>query len=106
MDDVSLSPADPLFFLHHTNLDRLWWEWQSKNASRLTDISGRNVAIGRLLVDAQPKVLPEEAFAPYFGDNGNVTTLEHIMWMAGTAENITIGEVMDIKSDAICVEYI
>ncbi|KZL66551.1 amino acid transporter [Colletotrichum tofieldiae] len=106
MDDVSLSPADPLFFMHHTNLDRLWWEWQSKNTSRLTDMGGRNVAVGTLLVEAQPKSLPVAAFAPYFGYNGNVTSLDHIMWMAGTAENITIGEVMDIKSEAICVEYL
>ncbi|KAJ0168435.1 Tyrosinase [Colletotrichum tanaceti] len=106
MDDVSLSPADPLFFMHHTNLDRLWWEWQSKDVSRLTDMSGRNVAVAGLLAQAQPKILPVEAFSPYFGDNGNVTTLDHVLWMAGTAENITIGEVMDIKSDAICIEYL
>lgn len=106
MDDVSLSPADPLFFLHHANLDRLWWEWQSKNTSRLTEISGKNVAIFQYLIDVQPKILPEAAFVPYFGDNGNVTTMDHILWTAGTAENITIGEVMDINSDAICIEYI
>ncbi|OLN87155.1 Tyrosinase 11 [Colletotrichum chlorophyti] len=106
MDDVSLSPADPLFFMHHTNLDRLWWEWQSRKASRLTDMGGRNAAVGGILVSNQPKILPISAFQPYFGDNGNVTTLDHVLWMAGTAENITIGEVMDIKSDAICVEYL
>ncbi|KAK2001440.1 Di-copper centre-containing protein [Colletotrichum falcatum] len=106
MDDVSLSPADPLFFMHHTNLDRLWWEWQSKNTSRLTDMGGPNVASGSFLASVQPNILPKEAFAPYFGDDGNTTTLNHIMWMAGTAENITIAEVMDIKSDAICIEYI
>jgi tyrosinase len=21
------SPADPVFWLHHANLDRLWWVW-------------------------------------------------------------------------------
>ena len=25
------SPADPLFFLHHANIDRIWSEWQVKN---------------------------------------------------------------------------
>ncbi|TDZ15806.1 N-acetyl-6-hydroxytryptophan oxidase ivoB [Colletotrichum orbiculare MAFF 240422] len=105
MDDVSLSPADPLFFMHHTNLDRLWWVWQSKNESRINDMSGRNVAVGGILVTNQPKILPVSAFQPYFEDNGNVTTLNHVMWMAGTAENITIGEVVDVNSDAICIEY-
>jgi len=27
MSDPSVSPADPVFWLHHANLDRLWWAW-------------------------------------------------------------------------------
>jgi tyrosinase len=27
MSDASVSPADPVFWLHHANLDRLWWNW-------------------------------------------------------------------------------
>ncbi len=27
MSDASISPADPVFWLHHANLDRLWWSW-------------------------------------------------------------------------------
>ncbi len=27
MSDASISPADPVFWLHHANLDRLWWVW-------------------------------------------------------------------------------
>ena len=27
MSDASVSPADPIFWLHHANLDRLWWVW-------------------------------------------------------------------------------
>ncbi|KAH7334556.1 hypothetical protein B0J17DRAFT_111773 [Rhizoctonia solani] len=29
----SSSPNEPLFFLHHTNVDRWWWKWQRLNNS-------------------------------------------------------------------------
>ncbi|KAK8046328.1 amino acid transporter [Apiospora saccharicola] len=108
MLDVALSPADALSFMHHNNLDRLWWQWQSKNlTSRLTDMGGINVATFSILADAQPKSLPASAFVPYFGDGGGaVTTLNHNLWMGDILPNITIAEVMDIHSDAICIEYL
>ena len=32
---------DPVFFLHHSNIDRLWWEWQQKDLwHRLTEYAG------------------------------------------------------------------
>lgn len=32
MSDPSTSPADPVFWLHHANLDRLWWLWYNSPA--------------------------------------------------------------------------
>ncbi|HEU0036628.1 MAG TPA: tyrosinase family protein [Kofleriaceae bacterium] len=32
MSDASVSPADPVFWLHHANLDRLWWRWYNDAA--------------------------------------------------------------------------
>lgn len=38
------SPGDPLFYLHHTWLDKIWWDWQSKDKTkRLTEMGGPNV---------------------------------------------------------------
>lgn len=43
MLNVFSSPGDPIFYLHHTYLDKLWWDWQAQNLSaRLVDITGRN----------------------------------------------------------------
>ncbi|MBW4570195.1 MAG: tyrosinase family protein [Tolypothrix carrinoi HA7290-LM1] len=34
MVNVNVSPNDPVFFLHHCNVDRLWAIWQEKNPSQ------------------------------------------------------------------------
>lgn len=31
--DVSTSPGEPLFFLHHSNIDRTWWTWQMQDVA-------------------------------------------------------------------------
>lgn len=36
------SPNEPLFFLHHANVDRAWAKWQGRNATRLADYAGFN----------------------------------------------------------------
>lgn len=28
MSSIPTPPADPLFWTHHANIDRLWWTWQ------------------------------------------------------------------------------
>ncbi|KAJ1310054.1 hypothetical protein OPQ81_006806 [Rhizoctonia solani] len=40
---ASFSPADPLFFLHHNNVDRIWALWQGRDQQRLQDYSGNTV---------------------------------------------------------------
>jgi len=38
--DFYVSPADPTFYLHHTQLDRLWWIWQMQDLNkRLFDVT-------------------------------------------------------------------
>lgn len=31
--DLFASPADPVFYLHHTMIDRVWWLWQMQDAA-------------------------------------------------------------------------
>lgn len=96
--------ADPIFWLHHAYLDKLWWTWQQTGAGeeRLTSVDGRNVRPGAN--NSQP--LPDSAFTMYNGDNGTTTTPGHVLWMAQMADNVTISEVLDLTGDVICAEYV
>jgi tyrosinase len=106
MMNAVLSPGDPVFFLHHTNLDRLWWEWQSANSTvRLTEIGGNNTPTAAFNAENGWNA-PNANLTDYSGDPGNVTTLSHVLWMVGMISNVTISDVMDIRSATICAEYV
>ncbi|OQD86236.1 hypothetical protein PENANT_c008G08884 [Penicillium antarcticum] len=41
MADIKSSPDDPIFFMHHMYIDRVWWLWQKKDpVNRHYDING------------------------------------------------------------------
>ncbi|KAF3047266.1 hypothetical protein E8E11_003733 [Didymella keratinophila] len=43
--DPAHSPAEPLFYLHHANLDYIYWEWQQRDSlTRLLEVGGPIVA--------------------------------------------------------------
>ena len=100
--------ADPLFYLHHTNLDRLWYEWQAANISaRLYDMSGFNTPPVWWL-EANGMANITEAQIEGFNDpsNSNKTTLQHNLIVEGIVPNVTIEAVMDISNDLLCYEYV
>lgn len=105
MYDQSASPGDPVFFLHHTNLDRLWWEWQSNDTARLTEMDGQSIPSYAHEMQGE-WLFPSAAEMDYDGDPFNVTTLNHTLWMVGLLPNLTIADVMDISNDFNCAEYI
>ena len=80
-----MNPIDPIFYLHHTNLDRIWRKWQEIDpSSRLYQVSGRS------------SITP-----PY----QNVT-LDFGLDMGGFAPTKPIREVMDIHSGPMCYTYV
>lgn len=104
---AALVPGDPLFFLHHTNLDRLWWEWQAINlTSRLYDIAGNNSPRASF-IDTFDLGYPTAAWYDYDGNSGgNVTTLNHTLSVLELWPNATAKDVMDIKVGYLCYEYV
>ncbi|KAH8171379.1 hypothetical protein LIA77_08146 [Sarocladium implicatum] len=79
------SPNEPLFFLHHAQVDRLWWTWQQKNESRLKDYSGE---------------------AMHYGEEGRrEVSMDDLLMMGDIAEDVTVRDVMDTRSEKLCFTY-
>ncbi|KAJ7318949.1 tyrosinase, partial [Mycena albidolilacea] len=76
--------SNPIFYLHHAFLDKLWWQWVGLNFSaRIEAMSGRSTA-GPPYVDV---------------------TLEFELDMMTITPTVTIREVMDIRNDLLCYMY-
>jgi tyrosinase len=77
------APYNPLFFLHHTQLDRLWWLWQQRK--------------------------PEERLSAYSGHNHRhpieMASLDDKIDMRGLAPNVRVRSVMDTEGDFLCYRY-
>ncbi|KAH7148927.1 hypothetical protein EDB81DRAFT_842273 [Dactylonectria macrodidyma] len=95
--DVYTSPGDPLFYMHHANMDRLWNKWQHLDwDTRKSDISG-----------------PDTQFAypfDFFGADPaykNIT-LDYVMnfnELIPDRQYIKVKEVMDIQGGLLCYKY-
>ncbi|KAF2147297.1 uncharacterized protein K452DRAFT_293744 [Aplosporella prunicola CBS 121167] len=79
------SPGDPLFYLHHGNLDRILWEWQKKDLpTRLHQVGG-----------------PVEPF-----DYGGVNvTLDFQVNIGKLAGNVTLEQLLDPQGGTLCYAY-
>jgi tyrosinase len=40
MSWISTAPCDPIFWMHHANIDRLWWEWQGSHPGENPNLTG------------------------------------------------------------------
>ncbi|KAI7781608.1 Di-copper centre-containing protein [Diaporthe eres] len=83
--DAYNSPGDPLFYLHHGNLDRILWEWQSKDlAVRLNQVGG--------------PVAPFD----YAGKN---VTLDFEVNIGALAGNATLHDLLNSAGLTLCYTY-
>ena len=51
MSVIDLSARDPIFFLHHSNVDRLWAAWNARGNANSADPMWRNFAFNRNFID-------------------------------------------------------
>jgi tyrosinase len=83
------SPNDPVFFLHHTQIDRLWAQWQDDNAPvRTNEYAGPRTAKAKT-TDPEPEP----------------AGLADVMKMLGMDEDLAVQEVMDIQGGLLCYSY-
>jgi tyrosinase len=40
MSFIATAPADPIFWMHHANIDRLWWQWQQAHPGENPTLTG------------------------------------------------------------------
>lgn len=78
---------DPLFFLHHGQIDRLWWMWQQEDLSvRSQDFSGI-------------RILPTGEVA------SESASLFDILPMLGLAEDVAVQDVMSTNTTLLRYRY-
>jgi len=76
------SPNDPIFFLHHAQLDRLWWLWQLEDPERLFTYNGK---------------------AKDHLDHS--ASLDDPVNMNGLAPDVAVSEMMMTESSGLCYRY-
>ena len=69
MIDPIASPGDPIFYLHHSWLDKVWWDWQALDLpARLSDMGGRNIQDE---FEGFPEIPGSDTGAPNPGDDAD-----------------------------------
>ena len=80
---ANLERVDPLFFLHHTQLDRLWWLWQQRQPNGGLDAYGGH----------KQRHSIEKA------------SLDDTLQVQGLAEPVRVRDVMNTQGYLLCYEY-
>ncbi|KAL1960952.1 hypothetical protein VTO42DRAFT_4840 [Malbranchea cinnamomea] len=87
MTNFFISPSDPVFYLHHGQIDRLWTLWQAENESRRYQYNGTSTIYNP--VGVTPEV-----------DNDTVITFVPV------GEDVTLREVANPMSGRYCYVYV
>ncbi|MEM6752875.1 MAG: tyrosinase family protein [Cyanobacteria bacterium P01_C01_bin.38] len=91
MDSIPSSPYDPIFWLIHSNVDRLWAEWQDRGHTGENFYPSQNVPFGHKLQDP---MWPWDGGLSEPGDYGlnNIKSL-----LIKTKEVVTPADMLDFR---------
>ena len=78
-----VAPTDPVFFLHHSQLDRLWWIWQHADASRKDAYNG-----------------PVSS-----SSNDTAARLSDTLSLGDLAPEVNVGDIIDTEGAVLCYRY-
>ncbi|KAJ6031582.1 tyrosinase central domain protein [Penicillium herquei] len=84
--DLFTSPTDPVFFLHHAQVDRMWWTWQSR------DLENRRYALSGTQTLENVPASPE------------LTLEDQITW-GPLGRNYTTKSLMAANDGPFCYRY-
>ncbi|KAK6596644.1 hypothetical protein H4I96_09296 [Botrytis cinerea] len=76
------APNDPVFFLHHTQLDRMWWQWQQQDPEQ------------RLLQYSRNSLMDNE-----------VNALDDVFHFGDFAPDKKVSEVLSTETELLCYRY-
>lgn len=87
------SPGDPLFYFHHTALDRLWWIWQ------MQDVENR--------LNALPNVsMPMDMKLPRQEEEDPLDTMVDMQWLGPPIKLVETHDQLGGNGGAFCYVYV
>ncbi|KAF8257842.1 hypothetical protein EI94DRAFT_1756667 [Lactarius quietus] len=89
------SPIEPLFWMHHAMVDKVWYDWQGLNPENAKSFFGGSV-------QALQSV---ELYEQYPNGAPPFLNLSSTMTADGMFPEVTIDDVMDTTSGILCYVY-
>ena len=85
-----LNLADPVWYLHHTQVDRLWWLWQQDGEGEDRQLqyhgAGENTRIYKNMTHSE-------------------SSLEDVLSYGPFAEAVQVKDVMSTQTSILCYRY-
>jgi tyrosinase len=81
--------VDPVFYLHHAQVDRLWWLWQQQ------DIESR----------AKTYQGPRQNTRVHANESLTGSSLEDVLSLGNLSKPIRVHDVITTESEVLCYRY-